>query len=431
MRSLSVFLLISALVSAQGLTSNDPALTLSPFASGLPSAGSFTTAAVDRFGMLYVVTTPPGSSPSFSQVLRIDPSGNFLGMSTFGSPIGQLGYHPINGRVFMMEHVNFGTSIQTLFCRLETNGGVSFQTVLPFKVEGFTVADNGDMFLGGDGPMGQGIYWTTMNSLSFLLFVHAGVGGNTRLQSLANGDLLVADGGDVHRLTPNVPGTTLVHSAAAVQGSGAITSFGRNPFNPHGVDTLVMEQDLGGAGESATLRLMGALSSSLVDEAYVGPQGARLVASGHFRDAYIVHHNGVTADVSKLVETPQHGQVGSLLMAAASGSITVDLYGLPNAVFILGVAYAPLAPPPALLPGFGMIDIDPTHAAYLAAIDGAGVFGPPSPAGILPASGHFHSVSFVGSLGAPFPFVGQALVADPQAPNGLFMVSTKANFTLN
>jgi hypothetical protein len=113
--------------------------------------------------------------------------------------------------------------------------------------------------------------------------------------------------------------------------------------------------------------------------------------------------------------------------------MTLDLFGRPatGAPFVLGFMLQPLSPNAGgFAPGFGVLELDPFHPAYVAVFDGVGLLGPLLPAAVVPPNGPFHL-----DVTMPPGLTGlvldlQALMLDPLAPNRLFDRSNVATVLL-
>jgi hypothetical protein len=65
----------------------------------------------------------------------------------------------------------------------------------------------------------------------------------------------------------------------------------------------------------------------------------------------------------------------------------------------------------------------PLLLGVIPVVDGAGVFGPPDPFGIIPSNGHWHLSLSLPPLGLQLST--QVLIENSDAPNGWFNISNR------
>jgi len=444
-------LCLLAYLTAGGILPAQPVVTPPNFdvqllAGGIPMTFGLSTMAVDRFGNVYVLDEPPQPMGIGPRVHRIRRNGVVdLDHAVFFGDTGQMAYHPLDGHVYVVETQPILPVINSTVHRIEPGGGATMVVNVPVVAEGFTIDNAGNMFFGGMGLQGPGLYMLPAGSTS-LVFVGPGFGGNEILQALVSGDVLIADANEVRRWTPGalVPVPYWQGPPVFPNSIALVNSLARTPFNQIGSGAVIGHRTLDtfclcGDGTAVTADLLGNNASVFATESYTLPdRGLAGVASGLRQDLYwatlvAAPGGGIALDVYRIRQVAAHGSHGSLLVDVGGGVMTVHFYGDPAGgdPLLVGVQLVPSPVPVGgiFIPPFGVLELNPLSPSYFPLLDGIGVFGPPNPFAVIPGGGHFVFALSVPPLNLSFRAEG--VILDPQhAVNGSFTISNVDSFTL-
>lgn len=451
--SLLFLVLFTTLATAQiqGLPSN---YSVSQVANGLAADGN--SMAVDRFGNIYM--RHAGSSGVPDRITRISANGaineNFV--SNLGA-IGQLARHPVNGLVYFTSYSPMLPVIHSTVHEITMSGAVMSAYSLTMVAKGLTIDNTGKFYFGGMGLLGSGLYVGTPNPGSLnisLAYLGSGHGQNEILQSLVNGDVLVADGMEVRRWsTPSpITGLSLYYQAPLIGNTmTTLGSLARNPFNPLESGAFIGQNVLTtlcmcGVGSAIPGKLLHAGNAPFATEGYSLPRNGLLsLTDGTQDDIYWLSDNaaGVTPGpgpnpfplgrtLYRIRNTPAAGEIGTLDVAffgTTTGSFVAsfNVYGNSNGgdPVVLGVAPGAVPFTQTWYNTLGWFDLDPLAAYYMPIADGIGLFGAADPTAVIPPGGHFtRFVPIPASVPAGLTFATQALIVAPyRAPNGIVVVS--------
>ena len=410
--------------------------------------------AVDRFGNVYLIDQ---ETPTSGSITRIAPDGTvFEEHATGFGRMGQLAYDPTDGFVYLVDNNPILPVVLSHVWRLEPSGGATNVFEVDVVAEGFSIDDTGALWLGGGGIQGPGLYRAEAPSIGPIGggiaqadLQSRGFGLNAVLQSLRSGDVLIASGDEVRRFVPATGQLEFFFDAGPpipneIRG---VTSMARTPFNQLGAGAMLglrsfVTVSLGGVGQALSADPTGSLIAPFASEQFDQPEtGFRVLASGPGQELYWYTNTGpavgglfdpIPSRLFRIGQLPAPGVPGSLFVNASPSSVTWDLYG-PAAggdPLLLGVALDPVLAPPLFFPPYGVIDLDPLGPGSIELIDGIGVGGPPNPFGQTPIGGAFSL-----TLGVPpgltgLSLVSQGVILTPESPNGLFLLSNLAPFTL-
>lgn len=425
-RVLALSLLLLPGLTAQ-FTFSGPDFQSRPHATGLNASGE--RMAADRFGNVYILDLATVSGHS---ITRIRPDGTVDRNHVTGlAQPGQLATSPVDGLVYLIDGPGPLAVFASNILRIEPSGGATNLGSVPIVGQGLTIDDQGLFVIGGNGLGGPGLFlWDGMTPP---VRAHRGAGTNGVLQSLGNGEVLVADGRAVQAVLPGTNQSRTLYQHPFI-GNTLVTigTLARHPWNAEGKGALLGVNEFTtlctcGVGLGIWSDVAGVNQPSLVTESYASPRtGFRALCAGPRRQVfwYTDDPNGRGGVLHEITRTPTMGTQGSLIVQEGGASIFVSLYGPTsgNDPFLLGIVSVPMAVPAArFYPLFGVVDLDPFGASYFPLVDGVGVFGPPSPIGRTSASGDWSTVF---TPGAPaFTVDVQALILSTEAPNGAFFIS--------
>ena len=423
-----------------------PNFSVSQLAGGIGINHLLNAMDVDIFGNVYIMDEPAGPMGIGPRVHRIRPNGIVdLDHAVFFGDTGQMAYHPLDGRVFIVENTPVLPVINSVVWRIDTTGGATQVMNVPVVATGFTIDNDGNMYFGGMGIQGPGLYRKPANGNN-LQFMGAGFGNNEILQSLVSGDVLIASGNEVRRWTTMTisPVPYYIGPPIFPNTLGGVNSMARTWFNQIGQGAIIGTNIFGtfcfcGDGKAVTLDLLGNNQANFADEPY--PQfagGMKQIASGIRQDLYwatlvVAPGGGFLADIYKVTQIPAAGSHGSLSMDVQNGVLTMDLYGDPvgGDPFLVGIHPAPVVTPfgGLLIPPYGLLHVNPLSLNYFPFLDGIGVFLPPHPFAVIPSGGHFTLTMNVPPTG--LTFLAEGVILDPQhAVNGLFTITNPDPFML-
>jgi hypothetical protein len=423
-----------------------PNFDVSLLAGGIGINHGLNAMDVDASGNLYIVDEPPTPMGIGPRVHRITRNGAvFLDHAVFFGDTGQMAYHPLDGRVFIVETQPMLPVINAIVWRIDATGGATQIMNVPVVAEGFTIDNQGNMYFGGMGIQGQGLYRKPANGLA-LQYLGPGFGNNRILQSLVSGDVLIADGNEVRRWTPMAVNTLPYYVGPPIFPNtlGGVNSLARTWFNQIGQGAIIGVNTFGtfcfcGDGLAVTADLIGNDEALFATEPYNLPDtGMQQVASGIRQDMYWATlvagpGGGQLARLYRVRQLPAPGSHGTLDIDVQGGLLTLDLYGdaAGGDPFLVGVRPTPAVTPfgGLFIPPFGILGLDPLALDYLVFLDGIGVFLPPHPFAVIPPGGHFPLSMSVPPLG--MAFLSEAVILDPQhAVNGLFTITNVDPFAL-
>ena len=413
--------------------------------------------ASDRHGNVFVVDRPNAGSHT---VTRVGPGGNLTpGFLSGVGIIGQLTTNPVNGLVYVVERSPF---ILVILCNvwvLDPANGPSLVASFDVNGDGFTIDNAGRYHFGGIGINGQGVYSASPPFNAFVnttTFASPGTGTNSQLAALVNdisaNDILIADGFQVTRL-PFGSSTPLPYGSYPCFPNcfSQVVSITRMPFNELGAGAMIgVDQfdtfSISHQGRGIPGDLTSGSNAAFIQENFPpsltnATTRLKSLAFGYKQSLYWLSDQAVSpigGPVRKLVrirQLPAPNVQGSLIASTPPGLVTLDLFGRPmsNAPFTLYGKVGPvLSTGGAFVSLVGCIPLSPFDPGIFPIVDGLGAYGPPSPIGVIPPSGHF-SVSFAVPPIGPFnlQILTEALILDfDQCPNGLVFVSNVDSFSI-
>jgi hypothetical protein len=449
-RSDLVLPLVAALICAPLVaqpTITPPDYALAAVGNPITIAGDFVSMAADRHDDVYILQGGQGAAV----VHRVRSDGTIdMNHATGFGMAQQLAYNPTDGLVYLAEYTPVLPVIQSQIWRIEPTGGATNVGNVAVVASGLAIDDQGRFYFFGNGVSAYGLF-RTASDFTGLTFLGAIFGGNPFgpiiLQSLTSGDVLCALGPMVQRYDAQSGGHVFYYSVPGGGGgpggaASTVRSMARIPHDPLGAGAL-----LGINEATPALPVRKAISADLVGgnvadfavEPVNSIGGTVLLAGGPGGDSWWLSTVGggfpgamTTGQLYRISEIPAAGNPGTLLVTTAPGSVTLEIFGPPNAAFEFGVMPDPLPTDHLLfVPTLGLFDLNPFHPAYLAVFDGFALYGPPNPYAVIPPSGHFIWTETYPPFASAIALAGQALVvAGDAAANGLLQVSNVAFFTV-
>jgi len=422
-------------VAAQPVVSS-PHYGVALHANGITASGD--SMAVDARGYVYILNRQTGGPlPAPNSITIVTPGGVVDG--SFVTNLGtcsQIAFNPLDGSCYVATHSPMLPVINSQIYRLDPQNGAIPSGSVQLLAGGFTFDDSGRRIFGTTTAVGgSGLYRQDTGSLTFL---GTGFGTNSVLQSIAfSNDILIAHGGAVRRWSPLAVSTLPYWSTSLVPNTSVrVHSLARSSYDQVGKGALI------GVTNFNTLCLCGTGSvfpgsptsgsnAALATEPFSSPStGLRAIASSIRGASYWLTDTpsiGTTPGKTlyRIGEANGPGIPGSLdvqVQALPLGSVVnVDVWGPAGAPLLLGAMLTPVVTPSVeVYTPFGYI-LNIFAPNYIPVVDGAGVFGPPNPQGVIPSNGHWQFAITLPPLG--ITAISQALIEHPSAPNGWFYIS--------
>jgi hypothetical protein len=398
--------------------------------------------AADADGRVYILDQASGGTPGLWAVHKIEPDGSISQNHASGiGNAGQLAYRPDDGSVCMVHYPGILGAGSSDIISLDPAGGTTLLTVIDIEATGFTIDDGArPWFLSGGGLYRM----ADLSSTSPTLMTPNAYGSN--LLALGTTDILLQSGGNVFRWNATVGSGPPLHWDTLNVNPSSMSGHGiaRSPFNRFGIGAVFMRRE----GLSmcyiclalANYRnVLGGEATSIVIASYWGggtspPTYIGRIAGGQHRDLYWMDGVlGGTLSLERIVEEPQAGEPGSLIVTSLLGQLAFEWGGRAGAPINFGVMSDPL-PASAmglLLPIGGVVDLYPLHPGYLPLADGAGAFGPPDPLAVLDPGGTAHYSFALPPIPVPLHFLAQHLTFTTRSPNGVLQIGPVVPFTIN
>lgn len=430
-------LVLTVSVAAQPVM-NAPNYNVTQVTNGINASGD--SMAVDARGYVYILDSQAGGPlASPDSITIVTPQGgmnqNFV--NNLGT-LSQIAFNPFDGFCYVAAHSPILPVVLSQVFRLEPQNGAVQVGATPLIADGFTIDDQGRWIFGTSTAVGgPGLYRHDSSSTS-PTYLGPGFGTNSRLQSMAfSEDILIANAAEVRRWTPLSVGTAPYWSTAVTPNSiTRVHSLARSYYDQIGKGALIGVTSFGtfcfcGTGAAFPGNATSGSNTALATESYTSPStGLRAIATSIRGPMYWLTDTPSIATVPgktlyRVREQDGPGIPGSLEVTAQAvplGSVVnVDVWGPAGSPLLLGTLLAPpITPSVDIYTPFGYIlnIFDPN---YIPIVDGAGVFGPPNPLGVIPLSGHWQFAITLPPLG--INVISQALVESPSAPNGWFFIS--------
>ncbi|NRA94952.1 MAG: hypothetical protein HRU14_01955 [Planctomycetes bacterium] len=439
-KSLMVIVLCPVLAMAVVAQPTAPAnFNVGLHASGITASGE--TMAADAWGNVFILDHPTGGPfVGPDSITRVGVNGGVNAAYATGLGVAsQVAFNPKDGKCYAAFHSPLLTIVMSTVYRFDNAGPVQVGTT-PLIAAGFTIDDTGRWIFGTSTAVsGPGLYRHGFMSTP-PTYLGSGFGSNAILQSVASSqDVLIAQGAEVRRWSPFLVGTLPYWSTLLIPNTIVrVTSLARSYYNQLGRGALI------GVNSFTTLCSCGfgaafpgsptsGSNASFSTETFTFPRtGLRTVTTSIRGPMYwLTDAPPVSTGPGKtlFIVQEEHGpNIPSSLQvnvaASTTGSVVdIDVWGVPGAPLLLGVIPVPaITPWLEIYTSYGWISniFDPT---YIPVVDGAGVFGPPDPFGVIPSNGHWHLSLSLPPLGLQLST--QALIENSDAPNGWFNITNR------
>ncbi len=389
--------------------------------------------AVDRDGNTFLVLNALASTGS--TVALILPDGTHVpAFVSTGSVFGQPATHPGDGSVCAGQWS--ATSSSATLVLLAMSGGALPFASIPMRAEALAIDRYGAFNIGSsNGPQGSGVYKFTNLAQPA---VHFAAMANVRdLVVLANGTVLASDGSTVKRVTPAGMVPFWTPQATQFGSTSTIAGMTRSSWNQAGLGVVVAQNEWIPNWFLQFSQIVHIDPNGVATTASFLPTGDRLagLAADMDRGMWIMGESGTAPNIVRSLwsteESSAAGAPASLLSSTTGQVVTFTLDGAVGAPFLVGfMGWFGALPPGYYAPGYGLIELHPWDPMYAPAVDGFGLFGAPSPFGVVPATGQAILPATIPAGLTGQMLAVQAILPGALAPNGLFYLSQVLLVTL-
>ncbi|MSR74155.1 MAG: hypothetical protein EXS14_01620 [Planctomycetes bacterium] len=415
-------------------TSGGVSLNVAQVGSAIPvTLASATRMAVDRDGNAFIVQDALG--PSMGTVLLVYPDGTQIANFMVGA--GFLGHpttHPGDGRVYVAAWLP-GLQQSTLY-RLQAGLLPWIVGTIPLVAHALAFNLQGALHVGApSGPQGAGVYKLSglVNPPQFL-----GALLNCRDLAVRADDQVFASNGSILHLIAGGTATPHWTPQNTLPGSiPSICSLARGPWNQTGIGLVAAVNENIPSCFCVFAQVVHLSPSGVTTMGAVltSPDVHVAMATDSARGLYFLVDSGAVPNMQRTLwrteEVASSGAPASLQSNASGQVLTTTIDGPVGVPFLLGFMpnFGQL-PPGFFAPGYGLVELHPWDPMYSPAVDGLGLFGAPSPFGVIPGS----SVAVLPAtipLGLTGTLVSlQAVLPGLTAPNGLFYLSNTLTIAL-
>jgi hypothetical protein len=438
-RRIFSWIFIHALVLRSGLQAQPQSAGVTLNVTNLVASVPFTPVygvrlAVDRDGIAFLVTEALAMSGGSSVHMILPDGTQFMNFVNAGTVFGQPATHPGDGFVYAAYWQQGATS--STLARLVPGGGALPFATLPMRVEALAIDRNGAFYVAGfNGPQGPGVYKYTNLAAPPVGYAHQA--NVSSLVACANGMVLASNGLSLSRFVAGGMVPFWTPQPTQPGGLSSILGLTRAPWNQTGLGIAVALNEwipnwLMFFSQLVHLDPNGVATTA----AYLTP-GERFagVAADTDRGIWVLADTGTSPNFVRTLWTAEEssavGAPASLQSSTLGQVVTFTLDGPVGAPFLLGfMGWFGGLPPGFYAPGYGLVELHPWDPMYAPAIDGLGLFGAPSPFGVLPSSGQAVLPATIPAGLTGSMIAVQGVVPGALAPNSLFYLSQVLLVTL-
>lgn len=389
--------------------------------------------AADRDGNIFLVLNALAATGS--TVALVMPDGTHVpAFVSTGAVFGQPATHPGDGSVCAGQW-NPAASSSALVLLASGGGALAFASI-PMRAEALAIDRYGAFHVGSsNGAQGSGIYKFTNLAQPP---VHFAAMSNVRdLLALADGTVLASDGNTIKRVTAAGVVPFWTPQATQIGSTSTIACMTRSPWNQAGLGLVVAQNEWIPNWFLQFSQIVHIDPNGVATTAAFLPTGDRLagLAADTDRGMWVLGETGVSPNIVRsLWSTEESSVVGApaSLQSGSSGQVVffyVD--GFVGTPFLLGfMGWFGGLPPGFFAPGYGLIELHPWDSMYVPAVDGLGIFGPPSPSAVIGGFGNAILSATIPAGLTGVQIAVQAILPGALAPNGLFYLSQVLVVTL-
>ena len=406
---------------------------VSQVGSAIPVSSALgTRMAVDRDGNAFIVQDALG--PGMGTVLLVYPDGTQIASFVAGLGIlGQPSTHPGDGRVNVAVWLP-GLQQSTIY-RLQPGSPALPVRTVPLIAQAIAFDGQGALLVGAPGgPQGAGVYKCVgLNPPLFL-----GALANCRdIAVRADDQVFASDGTTLYLIAGGVATPHWTPQNSLPGTVPTIVSLTRAPWNQTGIGLVAA------VNENIPACFCVFAYAVHLDPNGVSNMGAALtspdvnvaIAADCARGLYFLTDTGPVASMVRSLwrteEVATGGAPASLQSTTVGQVITATIDGQVGVPFLLGFMpnFGQL-PPGFYAAGYGLVELNPWDAMYAPAVDGLGLFGAPSPFGVIPFSGTAVLPATIPSGLTGLMVSLQVVMPGLNAPNGLYYVSNTLTIAL-